>query len=243
MKAEEKLVMYQQEFDAYKAELTCSDGEKNKIRNALADFMMILNEHGRTWPDERDYSEYHGMSIQHDNSKDLQTTKQNITRIRKFFAWLEKERTPLTQRATQQEIPLDDEPDTIQGINEPSQAGDNAPDFSQGAGLDGGAVTENAPDTWPEITHDVPTQGNEKPMNTKNGARKNAGRKPLDTVNGESKTEKMMMYFTPTLFSDIRAWCDLKGISCVGYITTLIEADIATHKDKINSFLELRGNA
>ena len=64
-----------------------------------------------------------------------------------------------------------------------------------------------------------------------------------DTVNGEKKSEKMMMYFTPEMITKIRTWCDLKGISTVSYITNLIEADLHNKLDKINAFLELRNNA
>lgn len=72
---------------------------------------------------------------------------------------------------------------------------------------------------------------------------KKTGRNPLDTVNNEAKTEKLMMYFTPTLIKKIRAWCRIKDISCVSYITALIEADISAHEDKINSFLEFCNDA
>ena len=70
--------------------------------------------------------------------------------------------------------------------------------------------------------------------------RKKPGRKAFDTVNGEKKSEKMMIYFTPELITRIRAWCDMKGISNVSYITALIQADLDSKADKINSFLKMR---
>lgn len=71
-------------------------------------------------------------------------------------------------------------------------------------------------------------------------AKKKPGRKRFDTVNGEKKSEKLMLYLTPELIAKIRVWCDMKGVSNVGYITALIEADLDSKKDKINTFLELR---
>ena len=70
--------------------------------------------------------------------------------------------------------------------------------------------------------------------------KKKPGRKAFDTVNGEKKSEKMMIYFTPELITRIRAWCDMKGISNVSYITALIQADLDSKADKINSFLKMR---
>ena len=63
-----------------------------------------------------------------------------------------------------------------------------------------------------------------------------------DTENGEKKDKKLMMYFTPELIARIRIWCDLKGISAVSYITGLIEADLYSKQEKINTFLEMRNN-
>ena len=90
---------------------------------------------------------------------------------------------------------------------------------------------DNEPETPPEAdTENVPVK-------------KKTGRKVFDTVNGEKKSEKLMLYCTPQLITKIRTWCDLKGISTVSYITNLIEADLHNKLDKINAFLELRNNA
>ena len=64
-----------------------------------------------------------------------------------------------------------------------------------------------------------------------------------DTVNSSKKSEKITLYFTPELITEIRDWCYLKRISAVSYITSLIEADLHSKEDKINAFLELRNNA
>ena len=70
-----------------------------------------------------------------------------------------------------------------------------------------------------------------------------AGRKCLDTENGERRSEKLMLYLTPSMIADVRTWCDLKGISCVNYITGLLEADIAGKREKLKEFLSLRSKA
>lgn len=68
----------------------------------------------------------------------------------------------------------------------------------------------------------------------------NAGRPRFDTDKGEKRSEKLMLYLTPTLIAQIRAWCDMKGISNVSYITALIEEDLHSKEDKINAFLKMR---
>ena len=113
--------------------------------------------------------------------------------------------------------------------------------------------TETMPEnevTQIEALNESDTQGVKASASTTNdianepmqATKKKPGRKVLDTVNGEKKSEKLMMYFTPELIGKIRIWCDLKGISAVSYITSLIETDLYSKQDKINAFLEMRYN-
>lgn len=89
-----------------------------------------------------------------------------------------------------------------------------------------------APATWPELSTET------EPVQKVKGK---PGRKVLDTVNGEKRTEKLMMYFTPELMTEIRNWCHLKRISIVSYITNLIETDLHNDvkMDKLKKFLAL----
>lgn len=68
------------------------------------------------------------------------------------------------------------------------------------------------------------------------------GRKTLDK-NGEKRSEKFMLYLTPSLIADIRDWCSLKRVSCVEYITGLISADLESKRDKLNTYRELSESA
>lgn len=71
------------------------------------------------------------------------------------------------------------------------------------------------------------------------------GRKRFDTVNGSKKSEKLMIYMTPELIADLRDWCYLKRVSCVSYITALIEADLGTEdkQKKLSRFREMSDDA
>lgn len=69
------------------------------------------------------------------------------------------------------------------------------------------------------------------------------GRKCLDTESGEVRSEKLMLYLTPSMIADVRDWCSLKRISCVSYITGLISADLAGKQEKLKFFRELSDGA
>ena len=147
------------------------------------------------------------------SNSDNKVIDENVSRIEKFFAWLKGKETETMPENEATQVEMFSELDT--------------------QGVEASASTNTESETWPESD-----TGNEPVQATK----KKPGRKVLDTVNGEKKSEKLMMYFTPELIARIRTWCDLKGISAVSYITGLIEADLYSKQDKINAFLEMRNN-
>ena len=92
-----ELMLYASEYEEYEATLagknpdsSAGKSSKSKTRNALANFMKILSQHGRTWPDASDYEEYKA------GKPDNETTRQNESRVKKFFAWLEKRKETIT---------------------------------------------------------------------------------------------------------------------------------------------------
>lgn len=95
-------------------------------------------------------------------------------------------------------------------------------------GLQGAGANE-----VPETEHDKePKAGNVR-----------AGRSRLDKERGEVRSEKLMLYLTPTMIADIRDWCRLKGISAVSYITDLVSADMAGKCEKLKFFREFSNEA
>lgn len=201
-----ELVLFPIEIEKYISELTNEDSEpagseeKRKARAALAHFVKMLKDNGRTWPEITDFEAFAANSKATANE-----TTANNRRIRKFFAWFETER----KNDTMTDNDVIDVEETAQPLND-------------GAGS--------------EITAPIEPEEN----TTLAPVKKKPGRKVFDTVNGEKKSEKLMMYFTPELIAKIRTWCDMKGISNVSYITGLIEADLQSKEDKINAFLKMR---
>lgn len=201
-----------------KSGIPMREKDKTQVLNVLTAFCAeYMSDPFKKWPDKSDYDAYR-VTL----SDKPKLAKDNISRIEKFFAWLnsDKETDNMTDKETTPElIPVD----THTEISHPA---------------DDGAVTP----IEPEISQEVST-GDEtaQPKNLK----AKTGRRPFDTVNGEKKSEKLMMYFTPELIADIRDWCYLKRISCVSYITALIEADLKTDdkQKKLAFFREMSNDA
>lgn len=224
-----ELVLFSIEIEKYISELTNENGEpagseeKRKTRAALAHFVKMLKDNGRTWPEITDFDTFKANSKATPNE-----TNQNDRRIRKFFASLDTER----KNDTMTENKVIDVEETIQplddGASTENTQASKEPEAEITAPIEPEETTENQPELSPEETK------------TPAPVRKKPGRKVFDTVNGSKKSEKLMMYFTPELIAKIRVWCDMKGISNVSYITGLVEADLDSKTDKINAFLKMR---
>ena len=79
-----------------KAGISAGESERHKTRKVLQEFELILLENGREWPNESDYAEYRI------GKPDNKTTQQNISRIERYFAWREKENTPMEEYVQQE---------------------------------------------------------------------------------------------------------------------------------------------
>lgn len=200
--------------------------EQTRTENILNAFCERLS----TWPNESDYEAFRATIDKHDNTK---FATENINRVKKFFAWLksreEAATMPEIEEYTQQGL-FEAEADTAQvtDIQTWPEANNTPTIETLSQPLDHEASTENTTTNEPEEKA--------KPVPIK----KKAGRKVFDTVNGEKKSEKLMMYFTPELIARIRAWCDMKGISNVSFITGIVEDFLKDKEDKINTFLKMR---
>lgn len=64
-----------------------------------------------------------------------------------------------------------------------------------------------------------------------------AGRK---TTTGEKRTEKLTLYLSPDMLSDIQDLSNLHGESTALYIVDLISKDINSRQDELKSFQDLR---
>ena len=67
------------------------------------------------------------------------------------------------------------------------------------------------------------------------------GRKVKDK-GGEKRSEKIMLYLTPSLMTDIKDLASLYGKSLTEYVISLIEAHAELKQGKLASFRELRDN-
>ena len=91
--------MYHTELSQYLDGLTVKPDTKDKARKAITAFIEQLSQTGRTWPCETDYEDYTARSQACGYSD--KTIRDNIPRIKKFFAWLQKENEPMLEYETE----------------------------------------------------------------------------------------------------------------------------------------------
>ena len=192
---------------------------KRKTRKALEGMQAILLLSGHDEPDASDYAEYRRQSEANDTSKDYQSTHQNVERIERYFR-------PKEERSEQ--LSMIPEEELTEGMKEPEAIN---------TGADDGASTEitapNEPESLPEAE---PVKGGRKTTKNK------GGRKPLDE-NGETRSEKMTAYFTPSMADNIRLWCDWTGISYGDLTVKLFGAFLKDKGDMLNDFRKSREEA
>ena len=77
--------------------------------------------------------------------------------------------------------------------------------------------------------------------NTTAPSKSKAGRKRLDSENGEIRSEKFTVYLTPTQAKALKVMCVFDGVPSVAEcINSLIVDYIERNKEDINSFFALR---
>lgn len=237
MKDEKELVLYERKIKEYLSLLKgkkpgemAGKSSKDKTKNALADFMLILSKHGRIWPEPSDYDEY----CEHSTCKESETT-QNVKRVERFFAWLEQQRrenVEVAEEYAQQDL----FGKSGAGIEEPETLG--AVEGETAQVIDEPSQLDDEPTTEPRAEKEPSPSVEEKPVPTRGGKRANAGRKRLDE-NGEIRNVKMTVYMTETTATDFQALCLLKhASSATDYVLGLIKGEIAKNEKALSFFRE-----
>ena len=203
-----QLALYEYEAEKYLAILATSKGtpasntEKQKTRRALAYMTALLKERGHSWPDAGDYATYKGG---HDDTN----TRQNVSRIEKFFAWLKGKETETMPENEAIQVEMFSESDT--------------------PGVEASASTDTESETWPDADT-KPDTANEPVQATKSTVKSKAGRKRLDGENGEIRDKKLTVYMTEMQNRKFKLLCLLK--------LKLITAEIEKNEDALSLFLE-----
>ena len=213
---------FDSEIEEYLLTLKARDGikpapesTKTKWRKVLKDIVLVLIQHGHETPTEKDYEEYRASITVSD-----ETFKRYQEKAEEFFSWSKERR--------QAEMPEETK------ISEVSTENETVIDTEEAE-----SEKEIAVDVEPS---QIAQKAEAETLETES-KESNAGRKRFDTLKGEKRSEKLMLYLTPSVIADVRDWCHIKGISAVNYITNLIVADMASRQDKLNSFRRLRDEA
>ena len=219
-----QLALYEYEAEKYLAILVTSKGtpagdtEKQKTRKALAYMTALLKERGHSWPDAGDYATYKGG---HDDAN----TRQNVSRIEKFFAWLKKETERMPENGTTATLDAEtSQPELFSELDTP--------------GVEASASTDTESETWPDADT-KPDTANEPVQATKSTVKSKAGRKRLDGENGEIRDKKLTVYMTEMQNRKFKLLCLLKHVeSEADFVLKLITAEIEKNEDALSLFLE-----
>lgn len=216
-----ELVLYPIEIEKYISELTSEDGkpagseEKRKARAALAHFVKMLKDNGRTWPEITDFEAFAANSKATANE-----TTANDRRIRKFFAWFETER----KNDTMTDNDVIDVEETAQPLDD-STSSENVQ-----------ASEEN------EVEMTAPNESESLPeceAITENEPVKNkGGRRRYDTEKGEKRSVKFMVYFTPSVMAELKDLCSMKHTTCANYLFELACREIKRNEEALAFFRE-----
>lgn len=74
-------------LEGYLSKLKMEEDSKRKYRKAIRDFLAMLEERGKSEPDESDYADFHVTLLETANEA---TAKDRENKVRKYFAWLEE---------------------------------------------------------------------------------------------------------------------------------------------------------
>lgn len=213
------------------------ENEKRKTRNAVKGMRKILEASGHDEPEESDYEEYRRQSYAKDKSNGYQTTYQNISRIERFFAPQEEGSEQLSMIPEEEMTEGMKDPEALGAVEEAEYGADDETSTENVQASEEPEAEMTAPNESESLPEPDPVQVVRKPTKNK------GGRKPLDTENGEIRSEKMTAYFTPSMAENIRLWCDWTGISFGDLTVKLFGAFLRDKGDMLNGFRKSREEA
>ena len=165
-------------LEKYLQELPVSKTEKERCNSDISEFLAMLQELGRTWPDEADYTEFIGRKkekVGKHRTQAYQPAEKSAARVRAYFK--------------------------AQGVSESYTL---------------------------EQTEAAKLKGK-------------SGRRVIDK-DGKKRSEKLMVYLTPSLMADIRDLASLYGKSVADCVFTLIKRYVAEKQNKLEIYRTLREN-
>lgn len=218
------------------------DGEKRHIRSAVTIFIMAYLK-DKDWPCDEDYNRYAAdrrtdkRKASEKASEDV--TKANISRIKKFFSWLEECGAQATQsgqnaiqtqwRNTLETTPSDEnatkptEADkTVDAVLQDDESNEKRTEATH-------AIMEKATTT----TQEAPAEAVTAPALVKHG------RKPKSAT-GEIKSGKITAYFTFTQLEGLRALCAIDEMSMAELFNEIVDEKLEREKEAIEEYLAFR---
>ena len=216
------------------------DTYTKRIRNRITQSVEHFAERGITLPNEADFEALRAwVSLKEGKPKgkpiSAKTVSDWVSDTENFYNWL-RQRRQVNMFEDEQYV---QEQESLQ-----EQAG-------MSTGVGGATVIEAEPDTLslealpenePLGQEHAPITEAEQPQTRAEIKPKNKGGRKVIDPNGEKRSEKLMLYLTPSRMEDLRDLASLYGKSIADYVISLIDKDNEQKQGKLALFRELRSS-
>lgn len=210
-----------------------SKSEQKRMREDTLKFNAWLEGRGKAWPSAEDFAGYVNERKRRVGKKESQpyaAADKAGARVSAIYEAIARQKGENSMsedfKATQPEDSLD-----VTEVAEATQPVEVEQPVHEPSTLE-------ATEATPEVE---PVQGVHEQETAPKPRGRNGGRKIKD-AEGEKRSEKVMLYLTPSLMTDIKDLAGFYGKSLTDYIIGLIETHAEEKQAKLASFRELRDN-
>lgn len=220
------------------------DNYTKRLHSRISESVKHFAERGISAPSEADFEALRAWVSMKDGKPkgkpiSAKTVSDWVSETVNFYNWL-IHRRQINMFEDEEREGLQNEPETP-AVSENTSTGEE----EDTAILEDEPVEqEHAPITGTDVqdepdTHSLPVDAEPQAQAETPKPKNKGGRKVLDP-NGEKRSEKVMLYLTPSLMDDLRDLANLYGKSIADYFISLAVRDAQAKQAKLALFRELR---
>lgn len=231
--------------DWQKRKSNTTEATITRMRTRIGKSIKHFVSKGITSPIEADYEEYRAYLLtlpgqKKGTTQSPATVDDWINRTKDFYDFLKGEQQMSLGDVLQEKK----QAEPVEEIRAEFKSEGETLETNHGVSTESEAVeiqevtTEKKEDTGSLSPVDTP---NVQPHDTPAQPKNKGGRKVL-SVTGEKRSEKVMLYLTPSLYVDVKDWASLHGKSITDCILSVLEEYMQGKQGKLALFRELRDN-
>ena len=219
------------------------DTYTKRIRNRITQSVEHFAERGITWPNKADFEALRAwLSLKEGKPKgkpiSAKTVSDWVCDTENYYNWLIQRRQAnmfKDEQDVQEQAGMSTGEESATVI-EPQEDTHSLP-------VEALSFNEPVNELMNEETHAPITEAEQpQPQPQAEAKPKNKGGRKVIDPNGEKRSEKVMLYLTPSRMEDLRDLASLYGKSIADYVISLIESDNERKQGKLSLFRELRSS-